>query len=297
LRLQTCALLLRKRADDPLSARHQYVAPDASAHIDWAAEETRMETPAPSARQRAPLLAYRLTDTYGLVLALIAVDYLVVSTIYAGGWLRVAAVFFLGSTVVLTLRVSRAPRIWQILAVVYLVSSVLTAIVSEVAPGPDTVSQAISILAGVLLFVTPFVILRHIASHPVITTETVLGAVSVYLLIGFSFAFLYTGIAALSSMPFFAEDAPATLNNTLFFSYTTLTTVGYGNLVPAGSLGQTCAMLEALIGQIYLVLIVARLVALWGQPRPPAIGPTLKTRRDVTPLEAPEGGDPPKTTS
>jgi hypothetical protein len=229
-----------------------------------------METSSTPLRgESAPHIAYQLTDTYGLILALIAVDYLVVSTLSASGWLRVVAVFFLGATLLLTLRVSRAPRIWQLLAILYLVASTLGAVVSEIAPGPDTLSQVLSILAGVLLIVTPLVILRHIAAHPIVTTETVLGAICVYLLIGFSFAFIYAGLAALSPTPFFLEpSAPATLNNTLFFSYSTLTTVGYGNLVPAGSLGQTFAMLEALVGQIYLVIIVARLVSIWGQPRP-----------------------------
>jgi hypothetical protein len=117
---------------------------------------------------------------------------------------------------------------------------------------------------------TPFVILRRISTDKAVTTETVLGGVSVYLLLGFSFAFIYSGIAlVIHPTPFFTGVPNTTLNSTLFFSYSTLTTVGYGNLVPAGSLGQSFAMLEALFGQIYLVLIVARLVSLWGQERPP----------------------------
>lgn len=221
-------------------------------------------------RPRTPRVAYRLTDTYGLVLALILLDYVLVSTLTTSGWGRVVSVFFLGATLVLTLRVSRSHRIWQLLAVIYLLLSTLSAIASEVTPGADTVTQHVTILAGVLLLVTPLAISGHLAAQPVITTETVLGAICVYLLFGFSFAFLYSGIALLSPTPFFAGQAPSTINNTLFFSYTTLTTVGYGNLVPAASLGQTFAMLEALIGQIYLVLIVARLVSLWGQQRPQA---------------------------
>jgi hypothetical protein len=215
-----------------------------------------------------PRLAYRLTDTYGLVLVLIVIDYMAASSLLTSGWGRFITVFLLGATLLLTLRVSRSHRIWQLLAVIYLLVSTVSSLLSEVIPGTGTVTQHITILAGVLLLVTPYAILRHIASHPVVTTETVLGAVCVYLLIGFSFAFIYSGIALLSPSHFFQGQAPATINNMLFFSYTTLTTVGYGDLVPAKSLGQTFAMLEALFGQIYLVLIVARLVSLWGQERP-----------------------------
>lgn len=83
-------------------------------------------------------------------------------------------------------------------------------------------------------------------------------------------------IGLVGGAPFFAGQAHATANDYLFFSYTTLTTVGYGNLVPAGSVGQTFAMLEALFGQIYLVIVVARLVSLWGQQRPGAVTQTTK---------------------
>jgi hypothetical protein len=215
-----------------------------------------------------PVLAYRLTDTYGLVLALILLDYLVVSALTTSGWGRVVAIFFLGTTLWMTLRLARSRRIWQLLAIIYVVVSTLSALLSELTPGANTVTQHATILAGVLLLVAPLAITREVASHPVVTTETVLGAVCVYLLVGFCFAFVYLGIASLSPTPFFAGKSPSTINNALFFSYTTLTTVGYGNLVPAQPLGQTCAMLEALLGQIYLVLIVARLVSLWGQELP-----------------------------
>ena len=134
----------------------------------------------------------------------------------------------------------------------------------------EVFSQFITIAGGLLLIVTPVTILRRIASHPVITTETVLGAICVYLLIGFCFAFIYMAMAFFTGIPFFQEQSTASANDYLFFSYSTLTTVGYGNLVPAGHLGQTFAVLEALFGQIFLVIIVARLVSLWGQERPPS---------------------------
>jgi hypothetical protein len=251
-----------------------------------------MDTPTLTVEHSSvPRLAYRLTDTYGLVLVLILIDYIAASALTTGGWGRFVTVFLLGATLLLTLRVSRSRRIWQLLAVIYLLVSTASSLLSEVTPGADTISQHITILAGILLLVTPLAILRHIASHPVVTTETVLGAVCVYLLIGFSFAFIYSGIAALSPLPFFQGQAPATINNTLFFSYSTLTTVGYGDLVPATSLGQTFAMLEALFGQIYLVLIVARLVSLWGQERPQVPRASGQQRRDASPTSRGDASD------
>jgi hypothetical protein len=251
-----------------------------------------METPTLTVEHFSmPRLAYQLTDTYGLVLILIVIDYIAASALTTSGWGRFITVFLLGATLLLTLRVSRSRRIWQVLAVIYLMVSTVSTLLSEVMPGANTLTQHITILAGILLLVTPLAILRHIASHPVVTTETVLGAICVYLLIGFSFAFIYSGIALLNASPFFQGQSPATINNTLFFSYTTLTTVGYGDLVPAMSLGQTFAMLEALFGQIYLVLIVARLVSLWGQERPPIPRAGGQQRNDASPTSRSEASD------
>jgi hypothetical protein len=216
-----------------------------------------------------PGWADQLTDSYGLVLLLIVVDYIVVSTFIDTTWGRVFAAFVLGATLWITLRVSQSRRIWQLLSIILVVLITLSAIAGTLVPGANGALQIISVLAGLLLLGTPFVILRRISQHKVVTTETVLGAVCVYLLIGFSFAFIYLAVALLIyPTPFFAGVSHTTVNDTLFFSYSTLTTVGYGNLVPIGNLGQTFAMLEALFGQIYLVLIVARLVSLWGQERP-----------------------------
>jgi len=213
----------------------------------------------------------RPTDSFGIVLLLIVVDYVAVSAQITNGWGQVAVVALLGITLVFALRTSQARRIWQLVAIGYLLASTLITLVSVVTPGHAVAGQQVPIFGGLLLLVTPIVIARRIASHEVVTTETVLGAVCVYLLVGFSFAFIYMAIDSLSPGPFFAGQSHATAGEYLFFSYTTLTTVGYGNLVPAGSVGQTFAMLEALFGQIFLVIVVARLVSLWGHEGPRAL--------------------------
>src|SRR5262249_22677230 len=111
---------------------------------------------------------------------------------------------------------------------------------------------------------------RRIATHEVVAVQTVLGAMCIYVLLGYGFAVLFDATEVLSHRPFFVGVPQAPRGAFLFFSYTTLTTVGYGNLVPAEPIGQTFAMLEALLGQIFLVTLVARLVSLWGQARPGA---------------------------
>ena len=97
--------------------------------------------------------------------------------------------------------------------------------------------------------------------------RTILGAISVFTLLGLLFAFLFVAFANASHTEFFTGVADPRSSDYLFFSYTTLTTTGYGNLVPAGTVGQSFAVLEMLVGQVFLVTLVAGLVSLWRPGR------------------------------
>jgi voltage-gated potassium channel Kch len=81
------------------------------------------------------------------------------------------------------------------------------------------------------------------------------------------FAFVYAAIGTLGSNPFFAQVNHATISDYLYFSFITLTTVGYGDLTAAGGFGRASAVMEALLGQIYLVTVVAVLVGAIGHRR------------------------------
>jgi voltage-gated potassium channel Kch len=118
---------------------------------------------------------------------------------------------------------------------------------------------------GVLIVMSPYFILKRILGHDRVTVQTLLGAVSVYVMIGLTFAFVYGALAALHGPGSFngATPTPETL---LYFSFVTMTTVGYGDVTAATDLIRTVAILEALLGQVFLVTLVARLVSLFGQP-------------------------------
>jgi hypothetical protein len=94
-----------------------------------------------------------------------------------------------------------------------------------------------------------------------IDTETLLGAVAAYLLIGMFFAFAYKAAGEFGSVPFFGSAGHGSLSQDLFFSFVTMTTVGYGNLVPAANPGQTFAVLEAVTGQLFLVVAVGKIIS------------------------------------
>src|SRR5262252_10930376 len=75
----------------------------------------------------------------------------------------------------------------------------------------------------------------------------------------FTFAFLAVGAIQVTP-PFFGTQGPGSPSQDLFFSFVTLTTTGYGNLVPAANPGQSLAVLEAIAGQLFLVTAVAKIV-------------------------------------
>jgi Ion channel len=85
---------------------------------------------------------------------------------------------------------------------------------------------------------------------------TVMGALRIYLLIGLLFAYFEQFRGAVGSGPFFAEYGDGTPSDSIYFSYVTLTTVGYGDLTVAGNLGRAPAVVEAMIGQLYFVTVV-----------------------------------------
>jgi hypothetical protein len=103
-----------------------------------------------------------------------------------------------------------------------------------------------------------------------VTLQAVMGVLSLYVLVGMLFAFVYGAIDLLGDEPFFASGETATASHCLYFSFTTLTTVGYGDFTAAADLGHTLAIFEALIGQIYLVTVVSLMVTNLGRPARPA---------------------------
>jgi hypothetical protein len=119
-----------------------------------------------------------------------------------------------------------------------------------------------------MMLLVPIAILRKIGKEfgeEGVDLEVVLGALCAYLYIGAYFAFLYDVMANLSKSPFFAQPGADSKLNYLYFSFITLTTTGYGDISPAFGPGQMIAVTEAVIGQLYLVSVVAIVVSAYGK--------------------------------
>jgi hypothetical protein len=107
------------------------------------------------------------------------------------------------------------------------------------------------------------VTISRVLRHRRVTYETVLGALCAYVLLGLLFAFLYLAVSELRDGPFFVQPGPHEQSEYLYFSFVSLTTLGFGDLSPSVGLPQALTVLEALLGQVFLVTLVARLVTLW----------------------------------
>ena len=190
-----------------------------------------------------------------------------------GGRVAAVAVAGLTASVAFTSSDVRPGRVR--LAVVVAIAAVVVAFIAEQISSQRLVGVAFGTVS-ILLAIAAGTILRRVifgARH--VDFRTILGAVSVYALLGLLFALFYLAVGRWSDSDFFTGVAEARSSDYLFFSYTTLTSTGYGNLIPAGTVGQSFAVFEMLIGQIFLVTLVAGLVSLWrpGSGRPRVGGP------------------------
>jgi hypothetical protein len=109
-------------------------------------------------------------------------------------------------------------------------------------------------------------IVRRVLAFGTVTLQSIYGAISAYLVIGFMFASLFAAIYHFSGDKFFVPGEVASTQIFQYFSFTTLTTLGYGDYTAYYSSGQAVAVLEALTGQIFLATLVARLVSAFRGP-------------------------------
>ena len=151
-----------------------------------------------------------------------------------------------------------------VIAIGVVIAAIVQSASGEVDGAATRIANALLALAAPPAIV--IAIIRSLRLRNRVTIEAVLGVLSLYLLIGMFFAFVYGTIDRVGT-DFFANGATASVAHCLYFSFTTLTTVGYGDFTAGSDLGHTLAVTEALIGQIYLVTVVSLIVGNLGRSR------------------------------
>ncbi|MFI5046294.1 MAG: potassium channel family protein [Acidimicrobiia bacterium] len=197
---------------------------------------------------------------FGAVLVLLLITFVFTACGLEGSWARVVNVFLTGLTLLAALLASRTGRrLFRVAALVVFVA--LVGAIGATAGPVDNPGDGLILLNLLLVAAAPVVIARALWKRQIVDVNTVLGAICIYVLIGMFFSFLYTFIGAVGDVPFFAQTNTPTIADFLYFSFITLCTVGYGDFTPAQGLGRSLASSEGLVGQLYLVTIVAVVVS------------------------------------
>jgi drug/metabolite transporter (DMT)-like permease len=197
---------------------------------------------------------------FGIVLVLLVATYVFLASGFDGSGARFFDVVLQGLTLLAALLASRTGRHLFRVAVVVVALALVSAIGIVIVPNGKP-GDSLFLLSLLLVAAAPVAIGRALWQRMIVDIKTVLGAICIYLLLGMFFAFLFAFVGAVSEQPFFAQTAHASVAEYLYFSFITLCTVGYGDFTAAQSLGRSMASGEALIGQLYLVTIVAVVVS------------------------------------
>ena len=194
-----------------------------------------------------------------LVLVLSAVVFLIGAP--STGWARALGITIEGLALVIAVATSREResvrrRRALVLGLGLLVAVSLIAL--DLAPRWLVALIAVAVTVGV-----PVVLSRgllRLLRTAGVTLNAVAGALAIYMSTGLIFAWIVAFVDQVSSTPYFAQHASSTQGDKVYFSFTVLTTTGFGDYTPATAVGHALAVIEMLIGQIYLVTVIGLLI-------------------------------------
>jgi hypothetical protein len=208
------------------------------------------------------LRAERVRDAFGLVLILVLTTYVLASVLSNKGWGSVLLTLSTSAASIVALTSSHAqPKVVRRAVGVAGLAIALAA--GSAIFGGRLCLNAASFLTILLLGVAMAAVLQRVLTSDAVSSRTILGAISVYTSLGILFTWAYGLIDRIEGGGFFGQAGQEKGSDFLFFSYTTLTTTGYGDLVPVGQVGRMISGFEMMLGQVFLVTLVAGLVSLW----------------------------------
>ena len=207
--------------------------------------------------------AIRFIDSYASLLLLLVANFLLLELVDDVRWGAVGSTLL--SALALLVAISDPDaghhitrRNWLLVGACVALAPIVLIVGSS-----SLVGVAYLLPVAILVTATLPITIQRVLHHRRVTWETVLGALCAYVLIGLLFAFLYLAVDEFRDAPFFAQPGQHDQGEFLYFSFVALTTLGFGDLSPSEGLPQALTVLEALVGSIFLVTLVARLVTLW----------------------------------
>ena len=138
---------------------------------------------------------------------------------------------------------------------------------------PHLVPPAVFLVAGLVLVAFVVVnLLRFVLRAPSVNTEVLCASISAYLMLGLMWTMAYWLVDQLTPEGAFSFNTNAGMHsmngfNAFYFSFVTLSTVGYGDITPVSKVVRMLAAMEAMTGLLYMAILIARLVALYSSPK------------------------------
>jgi len=218
-------------------------------------------------------------DHFGAVLVLLVGAY-VLSVLDDDPWVRIAVTALNLTALVFAVKASQPrPPLRAVVRGIVIAGGVLVCVAFLTLPAEDADGITDCVLV-VVLATTLVCIIDRILTAQDVTLRVIAGAISAYLLVGLMFAAVFGVVGWLQGGDFFANGEPPDPETLQYFSFTTITTLGYGDFTAASSAGRGLAALEALVGQIFLATLIARLVSSFR--RRPAVTPSQQEDADPT---------------
>jgi hypothetical protein len=204
---------------------------------------------------------------YGLLLLVLIGTYLLAA--FSGAKLATEVQVILFAFVLLiALRNSPMPAPWPLVVGAFTVIGTAVTFWTSLSGSRDG-KAAEDLWKALLLLMAVIMVVRRVLAKRTVTIQSIYGALSAYIIIGLMFASSFAAIDHLETTDFFANNEPANTQTFQYFSFTTLTTLGYGDFTAGENGGRSIAVLEALTGQVFLATLVARLVAAYRTLDPP----------------------------
>jgi len=225
----------------------------------WGAAPATGEDLSRMADTRRGLERFHATHSYWVVLLALGVVFFFAALAPDAAWSTAVLVLLETATLVLALRTA-GWKVTRSRTVFGLVALGSTAAIADILWNTNPVNALLAVLGGLLALALTLVIALGAVEQGEVNSKSVAGAICVYVLLGLIFMHVFGVMAVLGHGPFFAQGTDGTRPLRLYFSYTTLATLGYGDYTPKGNLGHALAVLEALLGQLYLVTVVAVVV-------------------------------------
>jgi voltage-gated potassium channel len=182
--------------------------------------------------------------------------------------LFIVALLGIFGTMISTIWGSSLPRTLSLAAAAIAIASGLLALVPGVQPNAARILMVICCFSyAAFIFIAYISIVSHVFVTDRVTANRIIGSICVYMLLGMFFAFVFAAMGLISSSMFDMSNAGETasmvsLRDFIYFSYSTLTTTGFGDMIPTQPISRMVTSIEEVAGSVYLAIMVARLVGM-----------------------------------